>query len=87
VLASHEHVPVVVSQTLLAHAVQPAPPVPHWAADCEEYATHVLPLQQPFGHDWASQTHCPLVVLHACPDGQAMHATPPEPHVELVSDP
>lgn len=42
----------------------------------------VLPLQQPFGHEAASQTHWPPA-LHSCPVTQAAHATPPVPH-ELV---
>ncbi len=39
-----------------------------------------MPLQQPLGHDAASQTHCPLAVSHAWPDAHAAHAAPPEPH-------
>ena len=35
VLASHEQVPFVLSQTLFAHALQAAPPAPHSAPLCE----------------------------------------------------
>ena len=44
-----------------------------------------MPLQQPLGHEAASQTHCPLVVLHAWPDAHAAHAAPPEPQEEVDS--
>jgi hypothetical protein len=57
VIASHVHLPVVVSQTLFGHAAHATPPVPHADADCDEYATQVLPLQQPLGHVTALQTH------------------------------
>jgi hypothetical protein len=86
-MASHVHLPVVVSQTLLGHAAHATPPVPQADADCDEYATQVLPLQQPLGHDLASQTQAPVVVLHSWPDGHALHANPPVPHVVVVSDP
>ena len=47
----------------------------------------VEPLQQPAGHEVASQTHWPVVVLHSCPVPQAPHAAPPTPQVPLVSEP
>jgi hypothetical protein len=40
----------------------------------------VLPLQQPFGHEAASQMHWPVLVLHACPVAQVPHVAPPVPH-------
>jgi hypothetical protein len=46
------------------HALHVAPPVPHSELDCDPYATHVVPLQQPLGHEAASHTHVPLA-LHA----------------------
>lgn len=49
-------------------AVQAAPPLPHW--DGVTRVTHVAPLQQPFGHVVASQTHWPETqrpVEHAGP--------------------
>jgi hypothetical protein len=59
-----------------------APPLPHEVDDWAEYGSHVpLVVQQPCGHDVASQTHLPA--LHSCPDGHAEHATPPVPHAEL----
>jgi hypothetical protein len=39
----------------------------------------VLPLQQPIGHEVASQTHCP-VGLHSWPFPQATQAAPALPH-------
>ncbi len=43
-------------------APQAAPPVPHDVDDCAEYASQVpAAVQHPFGHDVASQTHCPVV--------------------------
>jgi hypothetical protein len=45
-----------------------------------------VPLQQPFGHEVASQTHLPLVVLHSWPVAHAEQAPPPEPHEPLVSE-
>jgi len=45
---------------------------------------HELPLQQPLGHDAASQTHCPLP-LHACPAAHPAQAAPPLPHELLDS--
>ena len=68
----------------VAQAPQAAPPVPHEAFDCEdERHARAFPVQQPFGHDAASQTHCPLVVLHSCPAVQAAHVAPPAPHEGL----
>jgi hypothetical protein len=46
----------------------------------------VLPLQHPFGHDVASQTHVPVVRLHSWPVPQAAHAAPPVPHEPFVSE-
>jgi hypothetical protein len=48
----------------VAHEPHAAPPAPHDVPACAEYETHVLPSQQPFGHELALQTHCPLA-LHA----------------------
>jgi hypothetical protein len=62
------------------HGLQTAPAVPHWALDCEVYGVHTRPLQQPFGHEAASQTHCPVVLLHSVPAPQAPHVAPPTPH-------
>jgi hypothetical protein len=45
----------------------------------------VFPLQQPPGHELASQTHAPLP-LHAWPVPQEPHAAPPVPHEVLDSD-
>jgi hypothetical protein len=38
-----------------------------------------LPLQQPFGHDVASQMHAPAA-LQASPVAHAEHEAPPVPH-------
>ncbi len=86
VFASQEQVPVVVSHTPLVQLPHAAPPAPHWAADSEAYGTHALPLQQPVGHEVASHTHCPVVLLHSWPVPQAPHAAPAAPHPAVVSD-
>ncbi len=45
-----------------------------------------MPLSQhPFGHEFASQTHCPVDVLHSCPVAHAIHGAPPAPHEVLDS--
>jgi hypothetical protein len=78
---SHTHVPLVVLHSWPdAHAAHAAPPVPHVELDSEAYATHVFPLQQPFGHEVASQTHCPVLVLHSWPAEHAAHVAPLAPH-------
>jgi hypothetical protein len=46
----------------------------------------VLPLQHPDGHDVASQTHCPVLLLHSWPAAHAWHVAPPAPHEPLLSD-
>ena len=56
-VASHEHVPVVLSQTPFPQTWHAAPLVPHCDDDSDEYATQVVPLQQPLGHDAESHTH------------------------------
>jgi hypothetical protein len=63
---------------------QAAPALPHWVSDWEPNGTHVLPLQQPIGHDVASQTHCPLG-LHSSPVGHAWQAAPPAPQTFALS--
>jgi hypothetical protein len=80
VTASHEQTPVVMSQRPFAQEPHAAPPLPHCEDDCDEYCTHVLPLQQPFAHDVALQTHCPVPRLHSCPDAHAPQVAPPVPH-------
>jgi hypothetical protein len=83
VWASHEHVPLVVSQTPFAQLAQSAPPAPHLAADSEAYAMHT-PLseavQHPPAQDVASQTQVPLDLLHSWPALQVPQAAPPVPH-------
>jgi hypothetical protein len=44
----------------------------------------VPPLQQPFGHDVASQVHTPAL-LHS-PDAHNAHAAPAAPHELLDCD-
>jgi hypothetical protein len=70
----------------LAQAPQRAPPVPHAALDCDDVGTQVVPSQQPVGHEVASQTHVPLLVLHSWPTRQPPQATPPVPHITLDCD-
>lgn len=59
VVLSQEQVPLVVSQSPFAQLEHALPPLPHCAADSEPSRTQVFPLQQPLGHDVASQTHEP----------------------------
>jgi hypothetical protein len=63
-----------------------APPVPHCEVDCEEYRTHVLPLQQPAGHEFASHTHWPFA-LHSCPLAHAAQLAPAVPQEPAPSEP
>jgi hypothetical protein len=46
----------------------------------------VLPLQQPLGHEVASQTQWPLLLLHSWPLAHAVQEAPPAPHAALLSD-
>ena len=46
----------------------------------------MFPLQHPFGHEVASQTHCPFVVLHRWPLEHAAQAAPPLPQEPFASD-
>ncbi len=85
VWASHEQLPLVVSQRPLAQEPQAAPPAPHPLADCEANGTHVLPLQQPFGQEVASHTQVPDEP-QSWPGAHAAHAAPPVPHEEGDSD-
>ena len=80
-VGSHAHKPVVLLHSWpVPHAAQLAPAVPHEMVDSDAHATHVpVESQQPCGHELASHTQLP-VVLHSCPVGQALHATPPVPH-------
>jgi hypothetical protein len=39
-----------------------------------------VPLQHPFGHEVASQTHWPVLVLHSWPAAHAAHVAPAAPH-------
>ena len=59
------HVPFAAHVSPVPHELHTAPPVPHCPCDCIAYGTQVLPLQQPAGHEVASQTHCPLLLLHS----------------------
>jgi hypothetical protein len=36
--------------------------------------------QQPLEHEFASQTHCPLLRLHSWPDAHAEQVALPVPH-------
>jgi hypothetical protein len=82
-LESHTHWPVVLLHSWPEEqAPQVSPPVPQEVLLSEPYSSHVPvmpPLQQPSGHEVASQTHCPIP-LHSWPDGHAAQTAPPEPH-------
>jgi hypothetical protein len=81
----HEHTPLLQSGFGCAHGAQFAPAVPQDVGDWDPYASHTLPLQQPLGHEVASQTHCPVALLHSWPDGHAEHVAPLEPQEVLDS--
>lgn len=70
----------------LPHPLQAAPFVPHSVCDWEVYGTHVVPLQQPFGHEVASQTHLPVVLSHSWPSEHPAQVAPPVPHEVYDSD-
>jgi hypothetical protein len=90
-VASQTQVPLALLQSRPdPHAEHAAPAVPHEPLDSDAHSSHVPvgpPLQQPFGHDAASHTHCPLPVLHASPAAHALQVVPPAPHDELDSLP
>ncbi len=67
------------------HALHAAPPVPHCELDSLPYGTHVLPLQQPFGHELALHTHWPLPP-QACPLAQPAQLAPAVPHDDADSE-
>jgi hypothetical protein len=70
------------------HPPQVEPPAPQEPFDWAPYASQVPvrpPLQQPFGHEAASQTHRPDVGSHASPAGQGAHAAPAGPQDALDS--
>lgn len=73
------HAPLLQSGLGCEQGEQFAPPVPHDVLDCPEYGTHTSPLQHPLGQEVASQTHCPVAVLHSWPVGHAAHVAPFDP--------
>jgi hypothetical protein len=81
-VALHTHWPLLVLQAWPdAQEAQLAPFVPQELYDSAAQASHVpSDLQQPLGHEVASQTHCPVVLLHSWPDGHAAHVAPLAPH-------
>jgi len=86
VFASHEHVPLLVSQRPFAQDAQAAPAVPHEPPDCEPHGSHAPLLQQPFGHEVPSHTQVPLLVLHSRPVPHPPQLVPAVPQEVLVSD-
>jgi hypothetical protein len=74
----HWHVPPLPHVGVVpVHAVHPPPPVPQKPLfGC---ISHVVPLQQPLGHDVESHTHVPLVESHRWPAGHdvELHTHPP----------
>jgi hypothetical protein len=83
----HVHEPILHIVLPPPHATHAAPPVPHWEMDCEPCWTHVVPLQQPLGHEVASHTHMPVAALHSWPDAHVAHIPPPMPHAVLDCEP
>ncbi|MDP3238003.1 MAG: hypothetical protein Q8N26_34750 [Myxococcales bacterium] len=55
--APHRHAPDAQPSPRAPQSVHAAPLPPHWLG--EVLVTQVAPLQQPEGHEVASQTHCP----------------------------
>ena len=90
VFLSHPHTPVMVSQrTPPAHAAHAAPAVPHSDADCDPGGTHVVPLQQPLGHDVASHMHVPAplpLALQSWPVAHGAQVAPATPHEAADSE-
>ncbi len=79
-IASQTHRPLPLHSCPAAHAPHAAPPVPQELLDSDTYGSLVpLPVQQPPGHEVASQTHSPLP-LHSRPVAHARHAVPDAPH-------
>ena len=66
-----------------AHAAHWAPLAPQELFVSLPTGSHVFPLQQPSAQEFASQTHCPVVVLHSWPDGHPAQVAPLLPQ-ELV---
>jgi hypothetical protein len=67
-LLSQEHVPLVVSQTPFEQLAHRPPWLPQLEAVSLASTTHAPPataVQQPAGHEFASQTHAPVVALHS----------------------
>jgi hypothetical protein len=79
--APHAQVPVAsqVSASKESHAKHDEPAGAH---SVSERVSHVVPWQQPSGHDIASHTHWPP--MHRCPATQA--ALPPQVHVPPVEE-
>jgi hypothetical protein len=67
------------SASVGSHVMQPPPEIPHALIDI---AVQVLPLQQPIGHEVASQVHAPA--KQCCPARQAAPA--PQAHAPLVHE-
>jgi hypothetical protein len=84
------HTPLLHVATVLpppaGHVVHAAPPVPHVDGDSDAHGTQAPPLQQPLGHEVASQTQALADWLHSSPWPQALHVAPPVPHDVLFCD-
>jgi hypothetical protein len=88
-VASQTHWPLALHSVPEGHVAQVAPPVPHEIVVSLAYASHVPvvpPLQQPFGHVFASHEHRPSLVSHKL-FAQAAQATPPAPQIEEDCEP
>jgi hypothetical protein len=79
-----EHIPVLVLQVSpLGHPAHVAPAAPHMVFVSLAYASHVVPLQQPLGHEVELHpTHLPAVHVVQVP--HATQLTPPVPHVPVL---
>jgi hypothetical protein len=89
VVASQVQVPLVVSHRPFEHGEQVAPAVPQDVPDCEPHGSHVPvgpPLQQPLGHEVASQMQLPLVLSQSRLEPHAPQVAPAVPHDCADSD-
>ena len=91
VTASHTQVPLLLRQSSPGpHPAHCAAPVPHEVGSCDAHSSQLPvrpPMQQPFGHEFASHTHVPLVLSHSRFVLHAPHVAPAVPHELLFSDP
>jgi hypothetical protein len=83
---AHVHAPIA-HDSPVPHALHAEPPVPHWVPVCDVKARHApAAVQQPPGHDVASQAQTPVLLSHSCPAAHAAQLAPALPQAIAVSD-